>query len=191
MIKPALSTIAQKTIILSFVLSMSSMVFAGALKTDASKSSVAFVFKQMEIPVQGQFKKFDAVIDYNSTKPENSKASVEIDLASLNLPAPEYNSEVLKKEWFNTAQFPKGSFVSTGMKAAAPGKLDVTGNLTIKGKTMPVRFAIIVKNEGPVLTFEGSFPIKRLAFNIGEGEWKDTSMLADEVLIKFKVVTTP
>ncbi|TFW09797.1 polyisoprenoid-binding protein, partial [Oxalobacteraceae bacterium OM1] len=29
-----------------------------------------------------------------------------------------------------------------------------------------------------------------LAFNIGEGEWKDTSMVADEVLIKFRVVTT-
>jgi len=34
-------------------------------------------------------------------------------------------------------------------------------------------------------------PIKRLTFNIGEGEWKDTSMVADEVTIKFHVVTTP
>ena len=35
--------------------------------------------------------------------------------------------------------------------------------------------------------FEGALPIKRLAFNIGDGEWKDTSMVADEVLIKFRV----
>jgi len=35
--------------------------------------------------------------------------------------------------------------------------------------------------------FEGQLPIKRLAFNIGEGEWKDTSMVADEVVIKFRV----
>jgi polyisoprenoid-binding protein YceI len=33
-------------------------------------------------------------------------------------------------------------------------------------------------------------PIKRLTFNIGDGEWKDTSVVADEVVIKFRVVTT-
>ena len=36
--------------------------------------------------------------------------------------------------------------------------------------------------------FDGAVPIKRLAYNIGEGEWKDTSMVADDVVIKFHVV---
>ena len=36
---------------------------------------------------------------------------------------------------------------------------------------------------------EGALPIKRLAFNVGEGDWKDTSMVADEVVIKFHIVT--
>jgi polyisoprenoid-binding protein YceI len=31
-------------------------------------------------------------------------------------------------------------------------------------------------------------PIKRLAFGIGDGEWKDTSVVADEVIIKFRIV---
>ncbi|MES2105830.1 MAG: YceI family protein, partial [Pseudomonadota bacterium] len=93
-----------------------------------------------------------------------------------------------KKEWFNAAQFPKASFVSTGMKAGANGKLDVTGKLTIKGKTVDASFPLTVKKEGSTQVFEGSLPIKRLAFNIGEGEWKDTSMVADEVVIKFHVV---
>ena len=43
------------------------------------------------------------------------------------------------------------------------------------------------KPEGGKQVFEGQLPIKRLAFNIGEGEWKDTSMVADEVVIKFRV----
>jgi polyisoprenoid-binding protein YceI len=158
------------------------------VQVDAAKSTVHVVFKQMNVPVQAQFKKFTATIDYNSTKPENSKAQVEIDAGSLNLPAPEYNAEVLKKEWFNAAQFPKASFTSTAMKSSGPGKLDVTGNLTIKGKTVLVSFPLSVKTEGKSNSFEGSLPIKRLAFNIGEGEWKDTSMIADEVMIKFKVV---
>lgn len=162
---------------------------AGILAVDTTKSTVQIVFKQMNVPVPAQFKKFTANIDYNSAKPETSKAQVDIDTSSLNLPAPEYNSEVLKKEWFNASQFPKASFVSTAMKASSPGKLDVTGNLTIKGKTVPVSFPLQVKTVGKSLSFEGSLVIKRLTFNIGEGEWKDTSMVADEVTIKFNVIT--
>lgn len=168
---------------------MSTYIQAANLAVDTSKSTVQIIFKQMNVPVPAQFKKFSATIDYNSAKPENSKAQVDIDTATLNLPAPEYNSEVLKKEWFNTAQFPKASFVSTAMKASGPGKLDVTGNLTIKGKTVPVSFPLQIKTVGKTTNFEGNLVIKRLSFNIGEGEWKDTSMVADEVTIKFNVVT--
>jgi len=161
------------------------------VQVDPAKSTVHVVFKQMNVPVQAQFKKFTASIDYNSAKPENSKAQVDIDAGSLNLPAPEYNAEVLKKEWFNAAQFPKASFTSTAMKSSGAGKLEVTGNLTIKGKTVVVSFPLNIKTEGKSTSFEGSLPIKRLTFNIGEGDWKDTDMIADEVIIKFKVVTNP
>jgi polyisoprenoid-binding protein YceI len=179
---------------------MSSILVAGAafvtttsqaanVQVDPAKSTVHVVFKQMNVPVQAQFKKFTASLDYNSAKPESSKAQVDIDAGSLNLPAPEYNAEVLKKEWFNAAQFPKASFTSTSMKSSGVGKLDVTGNLTIKGKTVVASFPLSIKTEGKSISFEGSLPIKRLTFNIGEGEWKDTDMIADEVIIKFKVVT--
>ena len=164
---------------------------AANVQVDPAKSTVHVVFKQMNVPVQAQFKKFTASIDYNSAKPENSKAQVDIDAGSLNLPAPEYNAEVLKKEWFNAAQFPKASFTSTTMKSSGAGKLEVTGNLTIKGKTVVVSFPLNIKTEGKSTSFEGSLPIKRLTFNIGEGDWKDTDMIADEVVIKFKVVTNP
>ena len=161
---------------------------AAILKVDPAKSNVGIVFKQLNVPVDAKFKKFTAAIDYDAAKPEASKASVDIDVASFDLGDPEYNKEVGKKEWFNAAQFPKASFVSTGMKAGANGKLDVTGKLTIKGKTVDASFPLTVKKEGSTQIFEGSLPIKRLAFNIGEGEWKDTSMVADEVVIKFHVV---
>lgn len=179
-----------KYILTAAALSSSALLFAANLSLDNSKSTVHVVFKQMEVPVQARFKKFQAQIDYNASKPELSTAKVEIDVNSIDLPAPEYNQEVLKKEWFNAAQFAKASFISTSMKNLGAGKLEVSGNLTIKGKTLAVRFPLQVKTEAKGLSFEGNLPIKRLQFNIGEGEWKDTSMVADEVMIKFKVVTT-
>jgi len=105
----------------------------------------------------------------------------------MDLGDPEYNREVAKKEWFNTAQFPKATFVSTSIRPAGTDKLNVAGKLTIKGKTADVSFPLTVKTAGKQQVFEGQLPIKRLAFNIGEGEWKDTSMVADEVVIKFRV----
>lgn len=161
-----------------------------ALKTDPAKSSVSAVFKQMSVPVEAKFRKFNAQIDFDSAKPEASKATVEIDIPSFDLGDPDVNKDAQKKEWFNGTQFPKATFVSTALKPAAGGKYDVAGKLTIKGKTADVSFPLTVKKEGAVQVFEGALPIKRLAFNIGEGEWKDTSMVADEVLIKFRVVTT-
>lgn len=163
---------------------------AAIVKLDTSKSSVGIVFKQMNVPVDAKFKKFSASIDYDNAKPELSKVMVEIDVSSFDLGDPEYNKEVLKKEWFNAVQFPKANFVSTSMKPAADGKLNVTGNLSIKGKTIVTSFPLSVKKEGANQLFDGSLPIKRLAFNIGEGEWKDTGMVADEVVIKFHVVTS-
>jgi polyisoprenoid-binding protein YceI len=169
-------------------LSIAAPVIASVVKVDAAKSAVNITFKQMNVAVDAKFKKFAATIDYNKDKPESSKASVDIDVGSFDLGDADYNKEVAKKEWFNAAQFPKASFVSSSMKATAPGKLEVTGKLTIKGKVTDVSFPASVKTEGNQTVFDGSLPIKRLTYNIGEGEWKDTSMVADEVVIKFHVV---
>lgn len=167
---------------------IASVAFAASLKVDNAKSSVTATFRQMGVAVDAQFNKFTAQVDYDAAKPENSKASVDIDVASFDLGDAEYNSEVRKKEWFHAAQFPKANFTSTKIRAAGPGKLDVAGRLTLKGKTADVSFTMAVRKEGAAQVFEGSVPIKRLAFGIGEGEWKDTSIVADEVIIKFRVV---
>lgn len=162
---------------------------AAPLKTDPARSTVTATFKQMNVPVDAKFRKFSANIDYDAAKPGAAKAVVDIDTASMDLGDAEYNKEVAKKEWFNAAQFPKATFVSTSIKRAGAGTFNVAGKLTIKGKTTDVAFPMTVKQEGGKLVFDGAVPIKRLTYNIGEGEWKDTSTVADEVVIKFHVAT--
>lgn len=163
------------------------MAVAAPLKTDVAHSSVSAIFKQMDVPVESNFKRFTAQIDYDAAHPDKATARVDIDTASFDMGSAEYNKEVAKKGWFNAAQFPKASFVSTAIKPAGAGKLTVVGKLTIKGKTQDVTFPLSVTPEGGKQVFQGQLPIKRLAFDIGEGEWKDTSMVADEVVIKFRV----
>lgn len=177
-----------KKLVLVTLLGVTLAASAAALKTDPAKSTVSATFKQMSVPVEAKFKKFTAAIDYDAAKPDASKATVEVETASLDLGEADMNKEVAKKEWFNAAQFPKATFVSSAIKSAGPGKLTVTGKLTIKGKAADVTFPLTVKADGGKQVFEGALPIKRLAYNIGEGEWKDTGMVADDVTIKFHVV---
>ena len=172
---------------LACLLAVALTASAAALKVDPAKSQVSATFKQMNVPVEAKFKKFTAQIDYDAAKPDVARATVEIETASLDLGDPDMNKEVAKKEWFNAAQFPKASFVSSSIKGAGAGKLTVAGKLTIKGKASDVSFPLTVKSEAGKQVFEGALPIKRLTYAIGEGEWKDTSMVADDVVIKFRV----
>ncbi len=179
-------TLSRGTLLAS-LLGVALLASAAPLKTDPAKSTVSAVFKQMSVPVEAKFKKFNAQIEYDAAKPDLARATVEIETASLDIGDPDMNKEVAKKEWFNSAQFPKANFVSSAIKAAGPGKLTVSGKLSIKGKAADVSFPLTVKTEAGKQVFEGALPIKRLAYSIGEGEWKDTSMVADEVVIKFRV----
>lgn len=173
------------------LLSMLSTAFAWSEKLDASQSSVAITFKQMDVPITAYFKRFSSQLNFNAAHPELSQLEFDIDMTSLNLPAPELNGEVLKKEWFNSAAFPKAQFKASQIKRINAAQLDVSGKLTLKGRTQVLTFRVLQKQEAQRLVFEGSIPLKRLSFQIGEGEWKDTSMVADEVIVKFKIVTTP
>jgi len=177
-------------IMFAFLAALTVTAHAAPLKVDASKSSVSAMFKQIGVPIDTKFTKFSAQIDYDAAKPQNAKAIVDIDIVSFDLGDPDYNQEVQKKEWFNGAQYPKANFTAGKITPSGVGKLEVSGKLTIKGKTADVTFLLNVKKEGAAQLFEGSLPIKRLAFSIGDGAWKDTSVVADEVIIKFRIVGT-
>jgi len=87
------------------------------LKTDVAHSSVTATFKQMNVPVDASFKRFNALIDYDAAHPEKATARVDIDTASFDMGEAEYNKEVAKKDWFDSGRFPKASFVSTRSSA--------------------------------------------------------------------------
>lgn len=164
-------------------------VTALAQAVDAAGSSVNAVFTQMGVPVTAKFKRFDAEVNFDPAAPAGAKAWFEVDVASFDLGDAQYNKEVLKPEWFNAAAYPKASFTSSAIEAPAPGKLVVAGTLTIKGKSQAVKVPVNYRDEGGRRVFEGELPIQRLYFAIGEGEWKDTDMVADKVVIKFKIAT--
>ncbi|CAG9169394.1 MULTISPECIES: YceI family protein [Cupriavidus] len=155
---------------------------------DAAKSSVTAVARQIGVPMEGKFKKFDANVDFDPAKLATSSAKIEIDVSSFEIADAETTKEVKGKDWFDAAKYPKAVFQSTSIKNGTPGKYEVAGKLTIKGKTQDVVVPATYRQEGGAQVFDGVLPIKRTVFNVGDGEWKDTSVVADDVQIKFHIV---
>ena len=155
-----------------------------------AQSEIVFVSKQMGVPVEGRFKKFDAQIAFDPAKPATSKIAFTVDTGSASLGVPESDAELPKPAWFGVAKFPQAAFQSTAVKGLGGGKFEVAGKLTIKGNSHDVLVPLQLTQAGGTTTASGSFTIKRLVFKIGEGEWSDTSMVADDVLVKFKLALT-
>lgn len=155
-----------------------------------AQSDIGFVSRQMGVPVEGHFRKWDAQLSFDPKKPEAGKVSFSIDTGSASFGAPETDAEVPKAAWFNVAKFPQASFQSTAIKTLGPGRLEVSGKLNIKGAVRDVVVPVSLSQAAGLTTASGSFVIRRLDFKIGEGEWADTSIVANDVQVKFKLAVS-
>ncbi len=154
------------------------------------QSEIVFVSRQMGVPVEGRFKKFDAQVAFDPAQPATSKIAFTVDTGSATLGAKETDAELPRPAWFNVPKFPQATFQSTAIKALGAGKFEVAGQLGIKGVTQNVVVPVALVQTGANTVATGAFGIKRLAFKIGENEWADTSMVADDVQVKFKLTLT-
>ncbi|MBS0447425.1 MAG: YceI family protein [Proteobacteria bacterium] len=158
-----------------------------AAKLVPAQSEIAFTFKQTGVPVEGKFKRFDAQIAFDPKQPAGGRVAFTIDLTSASLGAAEVEAELVKPEWFDTKKSANATFQSTSIKASGAGKFDVAGKLTIKGHAHDVVVPVALTQAGGTTTATGAFTIKRLDYKIGDGDWADTSMVADDVQVKFKL----
>ena len=155
-----------------------------------AQSSIQFTAKQMGVPLDGHFKKFSAQVAFDPAQLATSKIAFTVDTGSATLGSRETDAELPKPTWFNVGKFPQAQFESTAIKALGGGQFEVAGKLTIKGNAQNVVVPVALTQSGPTTTATGTLPIKRLAFKIGENEWADTSMVADDVTVKFKLALT-
>lgn len=152
------------------------------------KSRIAFVSKQMGVPVDGAFRRFQAQIAFDPARPEAGKINLSLDLASVDAGYKEANDEVVGKNWFNVKVFPNATFVSSGVRALGNNRYEVRGTLGIKGKSRQIAAPFTLRSDKDTATFDGSFVLKRLEYGIGEGSWGDPSVVADDVQVKFSLV---
>lgn len=155
-----------------------------------AKSAINFTYKQMGVAVDGKFRRFSSQLSFDPAQPTAARASFDVELASVDTGAPEGDDEVAGKPWFNTKAFPTARFVSGTVKPLGGNRYEVSGQLSIKGKTQEVIVPATFTQQGNSGVFDGSFTIRRADFSIGEGAWAKFDVVANDVLIKFRITAT-
>ena len=161
---------------------------APASDIDYAQSRIGFTFVQMNVPVEGGFRKFRTLLRFDDKRPEHSRAEIEIDLASIDTGAPDGDVEAQRKPWFDSARHPTARFVSSAVKRLGPDRYQIAGKLTIKGHTQDLSIPVMLTRAGSEHRFSGDFVLKRLDFAIGEGPWADVDTVANEVQVRFRIV---
>ena len=151
-------------------------------------SQISFTFQQFGQRVYGTFNEFEGTLAFDTQAPGAAHALLKIQLASIDAGSPDANDELQRASWFDTATYPVGVYESTGVTALGDNRYTISGNLTIKGITHPVKVDVVLKEHSGIGVFDGEFVLKRGDFKIGEGEWAGNSVVSNDINIKFKMV---
>ena len=167
-----------------------SRVTGGAYQVDPGHTQVAFAYDHMGF--SNNFGVISGATGTLTLDPKNvaaSKVSIEVPIANLRTGISALDEHLMKADFFDAAKFPKATFVSTSVKADGPTSAEITGNLTIKGVTKPVKLDADFYGAGkaPAMAggkenvgFVATASVKRSDFNMGYG----VPMVGDQIELK-------
>lgn len=153
-------------------------------------STLGFEAVQMGAPFQGYFKGFDGIIAFDPNNLPASKAEITIDMGSADAGSEDRNKYLPMPDWFNVSAFPDAHFVTRSItKGLDQNQYVASGDLTIRGVTLPISMPfmlVITKRDSgeSVAKMNGEAVINRLDYGVGQGEWKDTKSVENQVKIK-------
>lgn len=156
--------------------------------TQPTQSKISFVGTQAGAEFEGVFKKFTADIKFDPKDLATSRFDVKIDVNSVDTKDGERDDTMKTADLFDVKRFPHSTYVADKFTAKGGNKYAATGKLTIRDitKDVPIEFTFEEKDGSAWL--KGSTKIKRVAFGVGQGDWKDTSTVADDVKINFALL---
>lgn len=173
---------------------------AGTEKTgwiiDQEKSSLKFEATQSDQGFGGTFKKFDGEIVFDPQNLGSAYAKIIIDISSLSTGSADRDAQAVSPDWFATEKFPQAIFQSESFEQGdVPNKYVVKGKLTLRDITLPITFPFtldITSEEQGLMSavMQAHVSLNRLDFGIGQGQWKATDVIGDQVNLQISLSAT-
>ena len=157
---------------------------------DKNISSIEF-----EVPVLfannviGKFNEFDGFVSLDLSNQNNNKALINVRIDSLDINYKRYKDLVLSEVFFDAKKFPLGLIDTNNFKFNnEDNKINLIGELTIKDKSQKLPFDIeIIELTNELVQVKSEISFSRNKFNIGTGNWKNTTILKDDIKIRANI----
>jgi len=160
---------------------------------DQAKSSLTFSFVQAGAQNQGHFARFPVTLDFSPDNPAGGHLDVSVEMGSLDSGDKERDDTLRGDDMFAVKKFPQAHFSATQFVKTASG-FEAVGKLTIRGVTrdarVPFAFRTASENGGTVGYMTGKTSIKRLDYSVGQGDWKSTEWVGNDVGVTFALRLT-
>lgn len=159
---------------------------------DMQKSTLSFEATQQGAPFTGHFNGISGDIRFDLSRLEESKATIRVDLKSVDSKSPERDTSLKGADWFTTESFPESIYTVSKFEKTnenqyiAHGELDLHG--VKKELDLPLTITFSTDDQGrDVALAVGEVSLNRLDFGVGAGAWKDTQAVGNPVKVKVSV----
>ncbi len=152
----------------------------------AAGSSLVFGFDQAGAASEGSFKKFSTVLNYDEKNLAASSLNVTVQIDSIDTQDADRDTTLKSADLLDSQKHPTATFVARSLEKTASG-VEAVGKLTLRDVTRDLRLPLTIKPAASGLELAGATAIRRLDYGVGQGDWKSTESVGDEIKLTYKV----
>ena len=155
--------------IAAFLLSLTAVAYASD-PVRITGTEVRFTVTKLGFSdVTGHFREFNADIRYDPARPEQSVVRWRVLVASVETGERDRDRAIQSPDYFASTQHPELIFESRTVRTAGDGRLNVTGEITIRGVTRSVTVPVVISDQNGRRMFVSDFEINRYDFDVRGG----------------------
>jgi polyisoprenoid-binding protein YceI len=176
-------------------LMLAAQAAAADYRLDPAKSSLSFAFTQAGAQNKGRFAKFEVSLALDPAQARGGRLDVTVQVSSLDTGDKDRDATLRSADLFDPVKYPQARFSSMAITRVDASHFQAAGKLTIRNVTrdLTVPFSFTTTSEAghAVASMAGQVVIKRLDFGVGQGEWKSTDGVGNDVTVSFALRLTP
>ncbi|MBU0729852.1 MAG: YceI family protein [Proteobacteria bacterium] len=166
-------------------------------KIDKDHSALRFSVKHIVTPVVGGFDEFTGMIRFDPNDLENSSIDITVNVSSINTGIKQRDDHLRSADFFEAEKYPEMRFVSKKITDLKNNRYEANGKMTIKQvtKNLALIFTATGEADHPSPKMEctvvgglvGQTSLKRLDYQVGNGQFFQMGIVGDEVSIELFV----
>lgn len=149
--------------------------------------TLTFSFVQAGADTPGSFRQFATGMTWDAKNPAAGRLDVTVQVASLETQDKDRDDTLASADLFDAKKYPTAQFTAGSFEKRPDGGLVAVGKLTLRGVTRDLRLPLTIRENTGGIEISGETTLKRLDFGVGQGEWKSTEWVGDEVKLRYQV----